>query len=253
MSTNSTGLVADVTNGVLNYAASPETTSTDKSKNNELGKEAFLQLLVCQMQNQDPLEPSTDTEYVSQLAQFSQLEQLQNLSSESEKAQALTLVGKYAIFEITDSNGKTTYPEGVIDFVNMAGGKIQLSVNGTVYDYTDLYTVVNDSYYIEQNIPRVETAYDFKYNAKAPEDMTFEVDYGKNEYKASDVAVVIGGQPIDSSYLTQRDSKVTISKEAFADLPNGEYNASIVFNNSLYTTVNDKLTITVYNSTAGEE
>ena len=83
--------------------------------------------------------------------------------------------------------------------------------------------------------------------------MTFEVDYGKNEYKASDVAVVIGGQPIDSSYLTQRDSKVTISKEAFADLPNGEYNASIVFNNSLYTTVNDKLTITVYNSTAGEE
>ena len=58
MSTNPTGLVADVTNGILNYAVSPENTSTYKAKGNELGKDAFLQLLVCQMQNQDPLEPS---------------------------------------------------------------------------------------------------------------------------------------------------------------------------------------------------
>ena len=252
MTNNSTGLVADVTNGILNYAVSPENTSTDKAKGNELGKDAFLQLLVCQMQNQDPLEPSTDTEYVSQLAQFSQLEQLQNLSSESEKAQALTLVGKYAIFEITDSNGKTTYPEGIIDFVNMAGGKVQLSVNGTIYDYEDIYTVVNDQYYIERNLPKVETEYNFKYNAKAPEDMTITVDYGNNEYKAADVAIVVGGQPLDPSYLKQRDNTVTISKEAFAGLENGEYKASIVFNNSVYTTINDKLTITVYNSTAGE-
>ena len=146
-----TGLVADVTNGVLDYAVSPETTTKDKSKGGELGKDAFLQLLVCQMQNQDPLEPNNDTEYVSQLAQFSQLEQLQNLSTESEKAQALTLVGKYAIFEIKDSNGKTTYPEGTIDFVNLAGGKVQLSVNGSVYDYENLYTVVSDQYKAEQN------------------------------------------------------------------------------------------------------
>ncbi len=148
---NKTGLVADVTNGVLNYTASPETTSKDKSKGGELGKDAFLQLLVCQMQNQDPLEPSDNTEYVSQLAQFSSLEQLQNLSSESEKAQALTLVGKYAVLEVKDSNGKVSYPEGRIDFVNMTGGKVKLSVNGSIYDYENLYTVVDDQYYDEQN------------------------------------------------------------------------------------------------------
>ena len=252
MSTNSTGLVADVTNGILNYSVSPESTSKDKSSGGELGKDAFLQLLVCQMQNQDPLEPSTDTEYVSQLAQFSQLEQLQNLSTESEKAQALTLVGKYAIFEITDSNGKTTYPEGTIDFVNMAGDKIQLSVNGTVYDYEDIYTVVNDQYYMSQNSPRIDTEYRLTYNAKNPEDMTIEVDYGKSDFKATEVAIVVAGQPIDSNYLTYRNNSVIIDKQAFADLPNGEYNASVVFNNSVYTTVNDKLTINVYNSKVGE-
>ena len=251
MANNSTGLVADVTNGILNYSVSPESTSKDKAKGNDLGKDAFLQLLVCKMQNQDPLEPSTDTEYVSQLAQFSQLEQLQNLSGESEKAQALTLVGKYAIFEVTDSNGKTTYPEGTIDFVNLAGDQIQLSVNGTVYDYNDLYTVVNDSYYIEQNSPRIDTEYNLTYNARDPQNMMIEVDYGKSDFKATEVAIVVAGQPIDSDYITYKDNSVIIDKQAFANLPNGKYNASVVFNNSIYTTINDKLTIDVYNSQVG--
>ncbi len=142
------GLTADVTNGVLNYKASEETTSTEKKGSGELGKDAFLQLLVCQMQNQDPTNPNTDTEYVAQLAQFSQLEQLQNLSGESEKSQAFSLIGKYCVFQSKDSNGNVTYPEGKITSVNISGNKITLSTDTQTFKYEELYTVMNEEPFV---------------------------------------------------------------------------------------------------------
>ncbi|MGA2595752.1 MAG: flagellar hook capping FlgD N-terminal domain-containing protein [Bryobacteraceae bacterium] len=52
-------------------------TSSSPSSSNPLGDEqTFLQLLVSQIQNQDPLNPTDSTQFVSQLAQFSSLEQL---------------------------------------------------------------------------------------------------------------------------------------------------------------------------------
>ncbi len=247
------GLVADVTNGVLKYEASKDTKEAAKRGTSELGKDAFLQLLVCQMENQDPLNPSTDTEFVSQLAQFSQLEQLQNLSAETEKTQAFSLVGKYAIFQITDTNGKTTYPEGVVDFVNISGSKVTLSVNGTTYDYDKLYTVVNDAYYMEENRPKLEKSYSFTYNAKAPEDMQFEADFGSNEYKATETAIVVNGMQVDGSYLDFKDDSVIIKAGAFDGLENGEYAVSVIFNDSLLTTVNDKITLKVVNAEENTE
>ncbi|HPU97749.1 MAG TPA: flagellar hook assembly protein FlgD, partial [Candidatus Hydrogenedentes bacterium] len=47
----------------------------------ELGKDAFLQLLVTQMQYQDPLSPMDNTDMIAQLAQFSALEQMNNLNA----------------------------------------------------------------------------------------------------------------------------------------------------------------------------
>jgi flagellar basal-body rod modification protein FlgD len=49
------------------------------SANATLGKDAFLGLLVAQMQNQNPLQPQADGEFLAQLAQFSSLEQLQEI------------------------------------------------------------------------------------------------------------------------------------------------------------------------------
>jgi flagellar basal-body rod modification protein FlgD len=47
-----------------------------------LGRDAFLSLLVTQLQHQNPLQPQADGEFLAQLAQFSSLEQLQDIKSD---------------------------------------------------------------------------------------------------------------------------------------------------------------------------
>ncbi|SQF99681.1 flagellar basal body rod modification protein [Paucimonas lemoignei] len=95
----------DVKTTLLNSLQNP--TPSASSKNDALGKDAFLQLLVTQMKNQNPLEPQDNSEFVAQLAQFSSLESMQNLTStvdtiaanyqSSQALQASSLVGRSVI------------------------------------------------------------------------------------------------------------------------------------------------------------
>lgn len=85
-------------------AAAASANATD-----QLGRDEFLKLLVTKLANQDPLQPSQDTEFVAQLATFSSLEQLISLNEgiqtlgagqgELINAQVLTLIGKEALVE----------------------------------------------------------------------------------------------------------------------------------------------------------
>jgi len=75
----------------------------------QLGKDAFLLLLLTQLQNQDPTNPMENTDMVAQLAQFSQLEQIANVSKGIEamtgyiqaqnQFQTLSLIGKDVLAE----------------------------------------------------------------------------------------------------------------------------------------------------------
>ena len=49
---------------------------------NAVNKNMFLQLLVAQIKNQDPLNPADGVQFLAQLAQFTQLEQTQNMSGD---------------------------------------------------------------------------------------------------------------------------------------------------------------------------
>lgn len=53
----------------------------DKASNSEMGQQEFLQLLVAQMRNQDPINPLDSKEFAAQLAQFNSVEQLINVNS----------------------------------------------------------------------------------------------------------------------------------------------------------------------------
>jgi flagellar basal-body rod modification protein FlgD len=56
------------------------TTSTSSKRDSGLGQDAFLKMLLTQLQHQDPTRPMADTEFIAQLAQFSSLEKLTEIS-----------------------------------------------------------------------------------------------------------------------------------------------------------------------------
>ena len=85
-------------------ATNSNTSAVTTSKDGALGKDDFMNLLVAQLQNQDPLNPMDSTAFTSQLAEFSSLEQLSNVNENLEylqmyqssinNAQAVSFIGK---------------------------------------------------------------------------------------------------------------------------------------------------------------
>ena len=104
------------------------------------------------MKNQDPLEPTTNTEYISQFATFSQLEEMQNVSSSVDMSRAQSLVGKEVFLEVTDASGSTSQLYGRVDYVVMESGKVYVSVDDSLYSFDDVTTVLDEQYWEAYNM-----------------------------------------------------------------------------------------------------
>ncbi|WP_431029477.1 flagellar hook assembly protein FlgD [Lysinibacillus sp. LZ02] len=78
--------VTKTTKGITNdyYLNTSKYKYTTESDNSTLGKDAFLHILIAQLQNQDPTNPMDDREFIAQMAQFSSLEQMQNMTKAME-------------------------------------------------------------------------------------------------------------------------------------------------------------------------
>ena len=243
-------LIQSVKDGIIEQTKSNATTTTKVG--GELGKDAFMQLLVTQMKYQDPLNPSTDTEYIAQLATFSQLEQLQNLSSTTANTQALSLVGKEVIIKTESSSGGTTYISGKVDFVTMSGTKTQLSINGNLYSFDQLESVIDNQYIIDKEAPSIKDNISLQYDATNPKNVSFEVNFGTGDNVADDAAIAINDVLINSSYVTISGNKITINSEIFKNLENGTYKITVGFNDPSYTTIKNKVTLQVVNAVKEE-
>lgn len=247
-------LIQPVKNGKIEEKKAIETTSKDRTGTSELGKDAFLQLLVAQMRYQDPLNPTSDTEYISQLAQFSQLEQLQNLAATNENTQMLSMIGKEVGVTVENADGTLSLKEGIVSGVTVSGGKAYIEVDGNLYDTEHLVQVYKDGYFLERKMPTVQQDY-FAYDGETPKNYTFEVNFGVEEAAATEIALIVDGEKIiNPEYIRKYDNYFTINQDVFHQMSVGTHTISVMFNNApYYTTRENVITVDVVNSAPKED
>lgn len=111
------------------YHSSNVRAAAEDRDRNALGKDDFLNLLVAQLRNQNPLEPLSNTEYIAQMAQFTSVEQLMNLASEmtalrQNLGMASQLIGKRVEWIDMDLHtGETVTLDGIVDSIVIRDGE----------------------------------------------------------------------------------------------------------------------------------
>ncbi len=151
--------------------------AASKTTPNGYDKDAFMQILVAQMKYQDPMEPTSNTEYISQYATFTQVEQLSNMANAMSLSRASEMVGKTVTITQTNAeNGTTSEIQGVVDYVTYSGNKAYLNINGTAYDIDNVSQVLATDY-----VDALEAVEDFqKAIDKLPNlDMITEEEHGE--------------------------------------------------------------------------
>ena len=126
-------------NNIVNAAASSDSVSGPQQT---LTQNDFLQLLVAQMENQDPLQPQSDTEMASQMAQFTSLTQTTAMSASLSDMQANSLIGTTVTLQ--QSNSQQTVSgvvQAVVSGAESSDGTPQIVINGTAYDLSQLLSV----------------------------------------------------------------------------------------------------------------
>jgi len=127
--------------------AAPETGAKSIVPQNELGKDTFLQLLVLQMKNQDPLNPQDNSEMLAQLAQFSALEAQTNLNDSFDELSGnmdqlnfisgAQMLGKTVTGVDVDGELLT----GEVDSVHLDGSLVMLNIDGKLMSMANVYSV----------------------------------------------------------------------------------------------------------------
>lgn len=140
---------ADVTSSINTMKSQTNATNYEKNKantDNEMNQDMFLQLMITQLQNQDPLEPMDNTEFLSQQAMFTQVNTLQEMNqnlatygdailslnasmlNSNTLNQAMNLVGKEVTAINPDNKDETI--SGIVDSVKITDNGLTFTING---------------------------------------------------------------------------------------------------------------------------
>ncbi|HWT95092.1 MAG TPA: flagellar hook capping FlgD N-terminal domain-containing protein [Solirubrobacteraceae bacterium] len=108
----------------INDLKNQTTQAVKREPKGTLGKDDFLMLMVGKLQNQDPMNPTDDTQFMAQMAQMTSLEQMTNMSVAMSQTQAFGMLGKTVAY--TDGEGNTQ--TGTVDRVVLNGSKVTLKI-----------------------------------------------------------------------------------------------------------------------------
>jgi flagellar basal-body rod modification protein FlgD len=130
----------------ISSTVSATTASANSDRMNDLSMSDFIKMMVAELENQDPTNPMSNTEMLSQINQIRQITSNDNLSSSIESltlGQTLTtasgLIGK----TITGTNSLGKDVTGTVDKVMIENGKPKLYVGSNIVDLTAISSVVN--------------------------------------------------------------------------------------------------------------
>ncbi len=109
-------------------------------KNDVVTMDSFYQLLVAEMQNQDPLEPTSNTEFISQMASFTSLQAQQDNLDMQQQNYAKSLVGQV----VGVSDGGSELITGTVEYVTY-GDTVKVNVDGTNYNLDSVKLVYGEA------------------------------------------------------------------------------------------------------------
>ena len=125
----------------VNYSSgtASNTSSSTTKTNNELGKDDFLQLLVTQLQHQDPLAPMEDKEFISQMAQFTSLEQMKNMNNAVQITQATSYIGK----QVTWADSQGTEQTGIVTAIRIVNSEPKVMIGAEAIELKKIMSVTD--------------------------------------------------------------------------------------------------------------
>lgn len=101
----------------------------------------FLQLMIAQMQNQDPMNPMDDTQYVTQLAQFATMQQMQELAYYSRSNFIMSLVGKEVTVARPKVGGDIEKFTGPVEKISLVNNEYLIYVDGKTFGLNQIMEV----------------------------------------------------------------------------------------------------------------
>lgn len=137
--------------GIDNYgeisrslASSSDTAGSSKKSQNGMDMTTFMQLLAAQFENQDIMNPTDNTQFISELAQFTSLQAMNTLTQYSDAQYAASLVGKTVKVYSYDNGGNKVEKQGVVQSADFTGSNgATISVDGASYDLSAIEQVIN--------------------------------------------------------------------------------------------------------------